>query len=409
MCGALQPRVSVGTTDPLMANALVATGDGRRVAIVGVDIVGLPRHLVDACIEETHRITGIDRDAILISCSHTHSGPYTTGPFFLDALDHDYLGGLPVQIAGAIAAADAARQPAVMHIGRSLVHRGLHYRLALCKDGKGFNSWMHDALNDLETCPQIVGAAGPIDPELWVLRFDDLAGQTLGIFFNFSVHTNAHFGVTWSADYPGVVAEAIRERYGAQAITVYTPGACANINPLYGGEQWRVGAEIFTAAAVAAAGRATPVPGPVVVDALRRDVSVPKRDPATQPPGAIQRLNWGGGRHYEEVFQPLLEYVAGLPDLWVTPVNAARLGPFAIATNPGELFVEHGFTIKQRSPFPHTVVAELTNDWTWYMPTRAAFEQQVYETLVGANQISLEGVETLVETALELLDELWRR
>jgi hypothetical protein len=51
----------------------------------------------------------------------------------------------------------------------------------------------------------------------------------------------------------------------------------------------------------------------------------------------------------------------------------------------------------------------LANDWAWYMPTREAFEQQVYETLVGPNQISLEGIETLVDTAGDLLRALWRR
>jgi hypothetical protein len=376
---------------------------------VGVDIVGLPRALVDQAIAETVRRTGIDADAIIISCSHTHSGPYTSGPFFLDALDHDFLGALPHKIAESVEIANENVQPATMHIGRSLVHRGLHYRLALCKDGKAFNSWMGDALNDLATCPQILGAAGTIDPELWVLRFDDLKGKTIGVFFNFSVHTNSHFGMTLSADYPGVVAEYMRENYGAQVITVYTPGACANINPLLGGERWREGAVVFAEAAVAAAKRAVKIEGPIAVDANRRDVAVPKRDPETQPADAITRLNWGGGKHYEEVFQPMLEYVASLPATWLAPVNAARLGPFAIATNPGELFVEHGFTIKKKSPFPHTVIAELANDWTWYMPTREAFAQQVYETLVGANQISLEGIETLVDTAGELLDELWRR
>src|SRR5688572_14084130 len=138
MCGALQPRVSIGTTDPLMSNALVATDGSKRIAIVGVDIVGLPRTIVDKTLDEIQKRTGIERDAIIISCSHTHSGPYTTGPFFIDAQDPAYLDSLPRQIAISVEIANRTLQPATMHIGRSLVHRGLHYRLALCKDGKAF-------------------------------------------------------------------------------------------------------------------------------------------------------------------------------------------------------------------------------------------------------------------------------
>src|SRR5262249_25503946 len=154
------------------------------------------------------------------------------------------------------------------------------------KDGKALNSWMVDALNDLDTCPQVLGACGPIDPELWVVRFDDKSGQPFGALMNFSLHTNSHFGLTGSADYPSVVADAIRQAFGSSLTTVFTPGACGDINPTLGGEErWRQGAEYFAAAAVAAAKRAKRIEGTVAVDATRRDVLVPRRDPDSQPPG----------------------------------------------------------------------------------------------------------------------------
>ena len=53
MCGGLDPRVNAGTDDPLMAKAVVVTGDGTRAAVVGVDLVGLPRAIVDQIIDET--------------------------------------------------------------------------------------------------------------------------------------------------------------------------------------------------------------------------------------------------------------------------------------------------------------------------------------------------------------------
>ena len=99
--------------------------------------------------------------------------------------------------------------------------------------------------------------------------------------------------------------------------------------------------------------------------------------------------------------------MALLPETLSIPVNALHFGPFAIATNAGELFVEHGLEIKQDSPFPFTVVTELTNGLAMYQPTREAFEQQGYETLVGPNRVSAEGIEMLVDTAVELLDSLW--
>jgi neutral ceramidase len=91
------------------------------------------------------------------------------------------------------------------------------------------------------------------------------------------------------------------------------------------------------------------------------------------------------------------------------PRERARIGPFAIATNAGELFVEWGISVKQRSPFPHTVLNELTNDWVGYEPTDLAFQHEGYETLAGANFVSLQGIQKLVDTSVELLQELWKK
>ncbi len=409
MCGGLDPRPNYGTADPLLAKTIVAESEGRKIAIVGVDIIGLPRSIVDPAIADAAQRTGIAPGAILVCCSHTHSGPYTSdGLYSFDITDAAYLGSLPGRIAESIERASKALQPATMAIGRSLVHHGLHYRRVLCKDGKAYNTWMPGALNDLERCPQVIGAGGPIDPELWVARFDGTDGKPVGILWNFSLHVNSRWGQRWSADYPAVVAEEMQKAFGPQVICVFTAGACANINPTLGGERFREGAEYFASEAIAAAKRARPVDGPIVVDAVRRDLDVPRRTRESQPPEAIGRLDWGGSPR-ADVFEPMVDWLESTPPRWRVPVNAARIGPLAVASNPGELFVEHGLSIKQRSPFPHTVVAELTNDLILYQPTRAAMAQQGYETLIGANRVAIDGIERIVDTAVELLQELWER
>jgi len=408
MAGSLDPRKNTGVGDPLMAKALVARSGGKAIALVGLDLVGLPREIADKAIARAAKRVPIDSGAIMLSCSHTHSGPYLRERAHMsEVTDPDYLASLPDLIAASIKAGYDACQPATMHLGRSLVHQGLHHRRVICKDGLAVNTWMPGILNDLARCPQVLGSAGPIDPEMWVARFDDANGQPFGVFVNFSLHVNSRFGVTYSADYPGVIAEYMRDAFGTGVASVFTPGACGNINPTMSGEKWRQGAEYLAEQAVAAARRAKRIEGPIVVDAERRDVSVPRRDPASQPSGAIGRLDWGGRGGREDVFETGLKHVAQMPEQLTIPVNAARIGPLGIASNAGELFVEWGLSIKRRSPFPHTVVAELTNDTIGYQPTREAFEQQGYETLVGANWVSLEGIEMLVDTAVELLEGLW--
>jgi len=405
MCGSLAPRTNVGVDDPLLAKALVAEGNGKKIAIVGIDLIGLPRALADGAIAEVTSRTGIPNGSILLSCSHTHSGPYTMdGLYVTKVTDAAYLSSLPALIAGAVKRADAALRPAKLNTGRTLVHHGLHHRRVLCKSGRAFNTWLGEALCDLDTCPQVLGSCGPIDPEMWVLRFDDEQGRSFGAFVNFSLHVNSHFGTRYSADYPGVIAQRLREAYGPGFVSVFTPGACANINPTLGGNRWREGAEFFAEQAVLAAKQARTVAEPITLGAARRDVTVPRREARNLSPDSVSRLRWGPDA---KVFDDMIGHIGALPEELVVPVSATHIGPFAIASNPGELFVEHGLTIKRRSPFKHTAVAELTNDIILYQPTREAFEQEGYETLVGANRVAMEGIEIIVDTASQLLEELY--
>ncbi len=107
-----------------------------------------------------------------------------------------------------------------------------------------------------------------------------------------------------------------------------------------------------------------------------------------------------------DAFEAAKREAANLPPTLKVPVSAARIGPLAIATNAGELFVEWGLSIKKRSPFPHTIVSELTNDWVGYEPTAQAFEHEGYETLAGVDFVSLQGIQMLVDTSVELLQQL---
>ena len=50
-------------------------------------------------------------------------------------------------------------------------------------------------------------------------------------------------------------------------------------------------------------------------------------------------------------------------------VAALRVGDFAVVTFPGELSVEIGLNIKDRSPHPNTFVAGYTNGYIYYAPT----------------------------------------
>jgi hypothetical protein len=320
----------------------------------------------------------------------------------------DYIATLPKLVADAIVQANQTLQPARMSVGRSLVLEGhINRRLIAKSDGLVLNTWLKK-LDDLKQVPQVLGSEGVIDPELWLVRFDSPDGKMLGSLVNFTCHPCLHDRIqthNWSADFPGVIADTLAQEFGAQAVGVFTQGSSGNIQPpVCWAPDWKERAAVFAKAAVTAAKTAIPVEGPVAVDYLRRDVDVPRCNAEAQKPEKITRLGWR-----PESFEGAKRTAESMPRIRKVPVSAARIGPFAIATNAGELFVEYGIAVKKRSPFPHTILSELTNESAGYEPTALAFEHEGYETLAGANFIAVEGIQKLVDTAVELLEELVKR
>ena len=398
---------STGTDDPLRARAMVVQSGDCKLAFVGLDLVKIRHDLTDRTIALVTQQTGITRDAVLICPSHNHSSPLIPAQGDKATANKAYIETLPKLISDSIVQANKALQPARMSIGRSLVYEGHINRRVISKaDGLVLNVWLKK-LNDLKQVPQVLGSESVIDPELWVARFDALDGRMLGVLVNFTCHPCLHDRIklkTWSADFPGVIAEHIAQAFGPQAVCVFTQGASGNIQPpVPWAPDWKERAAVFAKAAVDAAKGALPVEGRVVVDYARRDVDVPRCNAGTQRVEAITRLGWR-----PDMFEGAKRTAEAMPRTQNVPVSAARIGPFAMATNAGELFVEWGISVKKRSPFPHTILSELTNDWVGYEPTELAFQHEGYETLAGADFVALEGIQKLVDTAVELLEKLWK-
>ena len=76
----------------------------------------------------------------------------------------------------------------------------------------------------------------------------------------------------------------------------------------------------------------------------------------------------------------------------------------AVVTLPGEMFVEHGMTIKNFSPFENTIIVELANKIINYVPTKKAYLQGGYE--VVNSRVAPGGGELLVEAAIDMLKSL---
>jgi len=404
LAGSLTPRTSVGIEDPLTAKAIVLECGGVRIAYVLLDLIVLHRPEGDAAVALAADRTGIPPDRILWAASHTHTGPYT-GPIFgseAGGVDRAWLATVPEKFAQAVAAADVARRPARFSRLRGYCHSVAHNRRLRFKDGREINTWLLHAGEEEVQC---LGSAGPVDPEVGVLCFDGADGAPIAVLWHFTLHTNSNFGPRFSADYPGVVAARLRERFGTAVVPIFLPGAFADLNTP-GPRHREVGDRLAEVILRQLDGR-KPRGGGIPLGALKQEIVVPYRDLTVDQERRIRDSQWSP--ESQEVFRRELELMrkAGVTET-KTVLQAWRIGEVGFASLPGELFVEWGLKIKAESPFPWTYPVELGSDYIGYLVTEQAWRGGGYESLIARSaRPSHEGVGMMVAAALSMLRRLW--
>ncbi len=403
--GALQPRPSKGTDDPLYVKAIVLEAGGTRLAYAIFDLAVVSRQTGDQAIALAASQTGIAADHIVWSASHTHSGPIAVDGAYPasagDVVDHEWLAALPARFAECVALADQRKARVTARRFRGYCQHVGRNRRVRFKDGREINSWLlHNGEDDLQS----VGEAGPTDPEIGILAFHDEDEVLQAVIFQFTLHANTHFGSRFSGDYPAVVAARLREAFGPQVETLFVPGACGDINNVT--TSCRSTGNALADAIIGQLHTGSGQPVSARLGARKREVTVPCRDFAADQEARLQASQWSpeGQEFFRESQQEM--QARGLTELPAL-VQAWHIGDVAFASFPGEPFVELGIRLKQQSPFPWTYPVELGGDWLGYLITKQAWEAGGYESLAASTgQVTWQGSDLLLKTQIELLEEM---
>jgi pimeloyl-ACP methyl ester carboxylesterase len=201
--------------DPVYARSLVLEINGERLGFVSVDLgIYTSEHLI-ATSKERFGISDL-----LLSSSHTHSDPGKKYSAFYEE-----------QILKALDAAVKNLFPAKISAGhRTFPQLGFN-RLIVREDGHARESWFSDDHYRSENPDRI--PFGPVDPEVGVIRIDDLQGQPRAILMNYACHADVvcqNYAI--SADYPGVAARKVEEAFDTNVNCLFVQGAGGNIESL---------------------------------------------------------------------------------------------------------------------------------------------------------------------------------
>jgi neutral ceramidase len=418
--------------DSCKVRVAVFDDGSRRVALVGLDTLVVPRRVVldaRARLEKELKLPG---DAVLIGASHSHSsgpvgmvlpGEYDEASDLVKRLayeesscaDAGFLLKVTHEIVEGVRAAFASAVPAQIGYGYGHEDKVAFNRRLRMKNGQ---SWSHPGQGN----PDMLEYAGPIDPQVGVVGVWDLQGKLLGTVVNYACHATTNPGGI-SANWIHYLERTIQGALDTRAPVVFLQGACGDVtqvdnlspNRRPAGEDWarlvggRVGAEAVKVLL------SMPRTTQANLDTRQKVLSIPRRKPA---PARVQRSleiiqacrPQGDTTDYlfaKEIL--MLDHLCKVSPKVDCEVQVIQVGPAAFVTNPAEYFVQFGLDIKKGSPFAFTFPVELANGSAGYVPTEEAFGPNGggYETrLTSYSNLVITAGRQMADAGIALTQEL---
>lgn len=387
LCGfAGRAGPSIGVHDDLMAKALYLAAGDQALLLITADLIGLSHEQALRVRERIAQAAGIPPDAVMITCSHTHSGPATPAISSLGEVNEDYIRDLEDKLVAVGAEAAAAARPATAGWRRE-------------------EACIHVNRRQVTEHGVVIGqrAGGLTLPWADVLAVDDAEGRPLARWFCHACHAVVLGGENRliTADWPGYAQRTI-EAAEPGCVALFAQGCCGDLNPFPRGSfaiAERHGKTV-AGAVIKGAAQAEMTAEPLLAYAVEL-LALPLQDPP--PPEEAERLaaeleadyrareaemlyaekQWYGG--WVRWARQLVELARkGATDLSVPYlVQVFRIGEGAVVGLPGEVFAQYAANLNDGSPAAVTAVAAYTNGYASYVPTAVAFAEGGYEVEIA--------------------------
>jgi len=412
------PRYSTGVHDPLLSTSLYLQSGGQRLLIIANDIIYAPKSVVERVRGRISEKTGIPPENILISATHTHSGPKTLDPLATEAdtavpkADSRYVTFFEGRVLES--ALRAVADPVPAEIG-----------LATCDaTGIGTNRRDPNGAKDLQVPVMVVRSAQDQKP---------IAAMLVCSMHPTVMHEDS---TLVSGDFPAMARQYLKQHtLGKDCNVLYHTGPAGNQSPRHVvrgqtfDEAKRLGEILGRAAEKAIA--SIQFQRDIRLECRRAMVMLPTRsfpseaDAHAKLEKAVARLeqlrqskaprteirtaetDWFGAQETltlaRATAQGRLTQVA--ESCMPAEIQAMLIGPWTFIAWPGEMFVEFSLEVKKHCPSTY-VISYANGELQGYLVTKQAVDEGGYES---SNAIfkSPESGELLVQKTLELLNGRW--
>lgn len=360
---------SAGIHDRLYAKALIFAENGEKAVLVSCDLLGLTEGSVQTIRSRIAARTDIPQNNIMISCTHTHSGPATMFLRNCGKVDEKYQESLYQHINDAVELGFQGLREVKIGCGEGISDIGVH---------------------------RTVGTPH-VDPTVSVLKIEDMGGKLLAALINYACHpvVMAESNRLISADFPGTVVKFIKKKLGEDIEILYTNGACGNINPVNRGGTFQdleyLGSLLGTAGLKTLENIQTK--SEVSLKVATKRIHLPlqlrsKEEIEKQKSGYHQELKQAIDTHRKiKSCQAMLGWAEDtikliqsekVPESISLEIQLMAIDDINLIGIPGEVFSPLGWNIKRRAG-GRTIVLGYTNGNIGYLPTQEVFKEGGYE------------------------------
>jgi neutral ceramidase len=352
-----------GVHDHVYVRAIVIDNGQTSAALMSIDTASIPDTLAQR--QRIEKETGVPAGQIMITTTHGHNAPIPWQPSTSRQYGpetENYNNVVEKSLMEAVRQAKANLQPGTMTLAAGYADLNVN------RDEFVGDRWKTGR-----------NLTRPSDKTVWVLRFDNAAGEPVAFFVNYAVHglILGPDNTLITGDLPGSTSRFIESYYQDKVVSLWTSGPAGDQNPVV--SSWDLDdvlthkvrepgeasfqlsesyGRLLGEEAIRASGAADSVresTSSASIWAATKDVTCP-------------------GSHYDAKTKTRID-----TDPQTIHMDLMMINNIALAGVAAEVVTNIYYHLKKESPLANTILVTLNNGRLTYMPEDAAYDAPIFE------------------------------
>jgi neutral ceramidase len=201
------PKTYEGILDHIYSRAIVIDNGSATAALITVDAGGVPDAVWQAVSKQLQSELGIPEKNVLLTATHSHSVPgQPAGPY-------------TQKIVESVRLAKQRLAPARVGYGTGVSYINVNRNIIDPKTRRWWEGPNYE---------------GPSDKTVAVIKFENLNGEPLAVYYNYAMHGVAAGQLDLvSGDAPGTTSNYIEDSFDDKVVALWSSGAAGDQNPIY--------------------------------------------------------------------------------------------------------------------------------------------------------------------------------